>query len=81
MEDIITTRQILKILCSQKQLNFETGLQFGYSNSGYTLLAEIVSRVSGVSFAEFTRKNIFIPLGMNNTLFNDDFHNVIKNRA
>jgi len=81
MEDIITTRQILKILSSQKQLNFETDSQFGYSNSGYTLLAEIVSRVSGISFAEFTRKNIFIPLGMSNTLFNDDFHNVIKNRA
>lgn len=81
MEDIITTEQILKRLCAQKELNFETGSQFGYCNSGYTLLAEIVKRVSGESFSEFTRKNIFIPLGMNNTLFNEDVHQVIKNRA
>lgn len=81
MEDIITTEQVLKLLSAQKGLNFETGTQAGYSNSGYTLLAEIVARVSGESFASFTKKNIFDPLGMNNTLFNDNFHNVIKNRA
>lgn len=81
MEDIITTDHILKMIKSQKALNFETGSQFGYSNSGYTLLAEIVSRVSGKSFSDFTRDNIFVPLGMNNTMFNDNFHNVIKNRA
>lgn len=81
MEDIITTEQILKLLSTQKELNFETGSQFGYCNSGYTLMAEIVKRISGESFSEFTRKNIFIPLGMNNTLFNEDLHQVIKNRA
>ena len=81
MEDMIATEQILKLLSAQKELNFETGSQFGYCNSGYTLLAQIVKRVSGESFAEFTRKNIFIPLGMNNTLFNEDVHQVIKNRA
>ena len=81
MEDVITTEQILKLINAQKELNFESGSQYGYSNSGYTLLAEIVSRVSGKSFSDFTRENIFIPLGMTNTLFNNDFHNVIKNNA
>jgi len=80
MEDIITTEQIIKLVSRQKELNFETGAQFGYSNTGYTLLAEIVSRVSGESFSAFTKKHIFIPLGMSNTLFNDDYHQVIKNR-
>lgn len=81
MEDIITTPQILKLAAKQKHLNFETGSRFGYCNTGYTLLAEIVSRISGQSFADFTAANIFKPLGMNSTLFNDDFHKVIKNRA
>lgn len=81
MEDIITSEQILKLLCLQKDLNFEVDSQFGYSNSGYTLLAEIVARITGVSFSEFTAKNIFTPLGMKNTVFNSDVHTVIKNRA
>jgi len=81
MEDIITTEQILKLAAKQKQLNFEPGTRFGYSNTGYTLLAEIVSRVSGQSFTDFATANIFKPLGMQRTRFNDNFHNVIKNRA
>ncbi|MGB8194214.1 MAG: serine hydrolase domain-containing protein, partial [Chitinophagaceae bacterium] len=81
MEDIITTEQILKTVFSQRGLNFEPDSQVGYSNTGYTLLAEIVSRVSGKSFPDFTRDNIFVPLGMNNTVFKDDFHNVVKNSA
>ena len=80
-EDIATTEQILKLVKKQKQLNFETGTAYGYSNTGYTLLAEIVSQVSGQSFSEFTRKNIFDPLGMLNTQFIDDYHKVIKNSA
>ena len=80
-EDIGTTEQILRLVKKQKELNFETGTAYGYSNTGYTLLAEIVSKVSGQSFAEFTRKNIFDPLGMANTQFLDDYHQVIKNSA
>ena len=80
-EDIGTTEQILKLVKKQKELNFETGTAYGYSNTGYTLLAEIVAQVSGKSFSEFTRKNIFDPLGMANTHFIDDYHKVIKNIA
>ena len=80
-EDIGTTEQILKLVKKQKELNFETGTAYSYSNTGYTLLAEIVSKVSGQSFSEFTRKNIFDPLGMPNTQFIDDYHKVIKNSA
>lgn len=81
MEDIIRTDQILKLVSRQKQLNFETDSRFSYSNTGYTLLAEIVNRVSGESFASFTTNHIFNPLGMKNTVFNTDFHQVIKNKA
>jgi len=81
MDDIITTQQILKIISRQKELNFEPGSQYLYSNSGYTLLAEVAARVSGKSFAEFTKENIFAPLGMNDTQFYDDADRIVKNRA
>jgi CubicO group peptidase (beta-lactamase class C family) len=81
MDDIITTEQILKIIRRQKELNFEPGSQFSYSNSGYTLLAEIAARVSGKTFAEYMKENIFAPLGMNDTQFYDDANRIVKNRA
>jgi CubicO group peptidase (beta-lactamase class C family) len=81
MDDVITTEQILKIISKQKELNFVPGTQFKYSNTGFTLLSEIVKRVSGKSFAEFTKENIFDPLKMNNTQFYDNNDKVVKNRA
>lgn len=79
--DLVTTENILRFVSRQKDLNFEPGTRFLYSNSGYTLLAEIVKRTSGQSFAEFTKKNIFAPLEMNDTQFGDDHERIIKNRA
>lgn len=81
LEDVITTDQILKLAVNQRSLNFETGTEFGYCNTSFTLLAEAVKRITGQSFADFTRKNIFDPLGMNDTQFYDDFQKVVKNRA
>jgi beta-lactamase family protein len=45
------------------------------------LLAEIVRRASSKSLREFAEENIFRPLGMANTNFNDDRGNVVKNRV
>lgn len=79
--DLVTTENILRFVSRQKDLNFEPGTRFLYSNSGYILLAEIVKRVSGQTFAEFTKKNIFAPLKMNDTQFSDDHERILKNRA
>lgn len=81
LDDIITKDQILRLVSQQKELNFTPGDEFLYCNTGFTLLAEVVARVSGQTFAEFTRKNIFEPLKMNNTLFYDDCEKIVKNRA
>ena len=81
MEDPFTTEQILKLAQRQRSLNFETGTAFGYSNTGYTLLAAIVSKVSGQKFSEFTNENIFKPLGMSHTRFLEDVHQLIPGRA
>jgi CubicO group peptidase (beta-lactamase class C family) len=81
LDDVITTQQVLRLLSRQKELNFQPGEEYLYSNSGFTLLAEVVARVSGQSFAEFTKERIFEPLGMTSTLFYDDHEKIVRNRA
>ncbi len=36
-----------------------------YSNLGYAILGDLVSRLSGKDFADFMREEVFLPLGMN----------------
>ncbi len=79
--DVVTQNDVLDITSRQKNLNFEPGSRYLYSNTGYTLLAVVVERVSGQSLREFTSEQIFEPLGMNNTHFQDDHRRIVKNRA
>jgi len=81
LDDVITQDQIIKILSKQKALNFKPGDQYSYSNSGYTMLAEIVKSVSGQTLRQFTDSAIFKPLGMYNTHFHDDYTEIEKNRS
>ena len=81
MEDIVTQEQIIKVLNKQRELNFIPNSEFVYCNSGYTLLAVIVEVVSGQTFEDFTRKNIFEPLGMLNTHFHTNHRQIVENRA
>jgi len=81
LDDIIRTDQVLRLIARQQELNFQPGEEYLYSNTGFTLLAEVVARVSGQSFPEFTRERIFEPLGMNNTLFYDNPEVIVRNRA
>ena len=81
LDDIITKDQVLRLVSRQKDLNFNPGDEFLYCNTGFTLLAEVVARVSGQTFAEFTRTHIFEPLKMTSTLFYDDCEKIVKNRA
>tara|TARA_B110000503_G_scaffold38223_1_gene62724 strand:- start:2202 stop:4307 length:2106 start_codon:yes stop_codon:yes gene_type:complete len=81
MDDVITKEHVLKLVSNQKELNFNPGEEYAYCNTGFTLLAEVVSRISDMSFAEFTEANIFEPLKMSNTLFYDDHEKIVKNRA
>jgi len=76
-----THAHVLDIVKRQKALNFPSGTQWSYSNTGYNLAAVIVSRVSGKSFAEFSQDRIFKPLGMSHTSWRDDFTRIVKGRA
>lgn len=78
---VYTHAHVLDIVSRQKSLNFEPGTNWSYCNTGYNLAAIIVSRVSGMPFAEFCRLRIFEPLGMTRTSWRDDFRRIVKGRA
>jgi CubicO group peptidase (beta-lactamase class C family) len=63
-----------------KPLEFKPGTRYEYSNSGYVLLSYIIEKVSGKKYKDFLADNIFKPLGMKNTGY-DDTTPIIKNRA
>jgi CubicO group peptidase (beta-lactamase class C family) len=80
-DDVITNEHILSLISQQQELNFIPGEEYLYCNTGFTLLAEVVARVSGQTFAKFTQDHIFTPLQMRSTSFNDDHEKIIKNTA
>jgi len=60
-----TNSEMMALLESIKvQRYFKPGRNFDYSNTGYFVLASIVEKVSGTSFSDFVKKNIFDPLDM-----------------
>jgi CubicO group peptidase (beta-lactamase class C family) len=80
-DDVISFDQILRMAWSQRELNFEPGTEYSYSNTGYNLLAEIVQRVTGQTFRAWTDENIFEPLGMSSSHFQDNHLEVVPRRA
>jgi CubicO group peptidase (beta-lactamase class C family) len=79
--DHFTVDDAIRATFAHGELQFAPGTRWAYSNVNYMLLAEIVRRVSGVSFAEFARREIFAPLGMMHSHFNDDLGRIVPNRA
>ena len=77
----IHDRDVLRLLSGIDSVYFGPGAQYRYSNSGYALLALIVEKVSGQSFALFLKNHIFDPLGMKNTVAFEDGISTVPNRA
>ncbi len=63
-----TNKEMMQLMEETKvQRFFKPGRNFDYSNTAYLVLASIVEKVSGLSFKEFAKENIFDPLGMSKT--------------
>ncbi|GAA4966841.1 serine hydrolase domain-containing protein [Algibacter aquimarinus] len=71
---------VIALLEKQEDLAFKPGSQYTYSNSGYIVLAEIIEKVSGEKFTDYS-KQFFRNLGMKETLFVERYAGVIPNRA
>lgn len=46
--------------------------KLSYSNAGYGLLGELIARVSGTSYSDYLKQNIFLPLEMNSSYVDVD---------
>ena len=72
---------VLWILQQQEKTLFTPGSKWQYSNSGYALLALIVEKVSGQTFARFLHDNLFVPAGMKHTLAYEKGLSTVEHRA
>lgn len=61
-------------------LRSQPGAKYEYSNVGYFILGEIISRVSGQSWADFIAQRVFEPSGMSAT-YPTNTEVVLPNRA
>ena len=85
LDEILTTRHyssITEAVGSFKDdpLVVEPETKYSYSTPGYTLLGCAIETVSGMSYIDYLRQNIFKPAGMTRT-FVDDVYAIIPNRA
>ena len=65
---------------ASKDLEFEPGSKFSYNNSGYFLLGAIIEKVTGKSYEQALKENVFDPLGMKNSGY-DHFDTLLEKRA
>jgi len=64
-----------------RSLTMKPGERYSYSNSNYNVLAFIIEKVSGKSYGDFLKENIFDPLGMKDTGHDGAANALIKGRA
>lgn len=70
---IIHNAEVLKLLVRYRpELIFTPGSRMEYSDAGYILLALIVERVAGISFADFMREQLLLPSGMQQSFVYSD---------
>ncbi len=71
LEDVITVDNVLALLARQPEPLFTPGSRYEYSASNYTLLAEIVARVTRQPFRDWMWAQILRPSGMIHSLVQD----------
>ena len=63
----IVNADVISFLGTKSKLDFETGTKHEYSNTGYVLLSEVLSRAAKKPFPEVLKTEIFEKLGMKET--------------
>ncbi|HLB55386.1 MAG TPA: serine hydrolase domain-containing protein [Gemmatimonadales bacterium] len=73
--------EVLDLVAHLRELNFDPGEDYLYSNTGYIVAATVLERASGKSLQALTGARIFRPLGMTSTRWREDHRVVIPGRA
>jgi CubicO group peptidase (beta-lactamase class C family) len=67
----LTPKGLITAILEKEALLAKPGQKYRYSNPGYSLLAIVVERVSGKTFADILETEIFKPVGMSSTFVYD----------
>ena len=78
---VLNNQDLLRFAAKQRALNFDPGTAYSYTNTGFNIATIVIERVSGKSFEDFTRENIFEPLNMIHTRWRSDFRVIVPGRA
>ncbi len=79
--DNITSDRILNAIMQFQEPYFQPGTEYRYSNSGYFIIAELISRVTGIPYAQWVKENIFIPLNMNDSYIHEGSNSISRNSS
>lgn len=71
----------IDLIMKYPKLNFVPNTKYNYSNGGYSLLAQLIEQVSGMSYSDYLKKNVFTPLSMNATFVYDGSANNLSTTA
>jgi CubicO group peptidase (beta-lactamase class C family) len=64
----ITNQQVMDMIAQYKPAPFnKPDKRFLYNNSNFMVLGSIIEKVSGESYAQYMKENVFDPAGMKNT--------------
>jgi CubicO group peptidase (beta-lactamase class C family) len=64
-----TTLAELTALVAKKPLKFKPGTKWAYCQTGINTAARVIEVVSGKSYPDYLRENLFLPLGMKDSTF------------
>ncbi|NNF57740.1 MAG: serine hydrolase [Rhodothermaceae bacterium] len=79
--DPIDRSELIAVVQRQPALQNAPGTEWNYNNTAFGLLAMVVERVTGETFPDWMRANVFEPLGMTNTYVRASPAQIIPNRA
>jgi CubicO group peptidase (beta-lactamase class C family) len=79
--DHIARDEILTVVQRQPALQNSPGAEWNYNNTGYALLAMVVERVTGETFPDWLRENVFEPLGMADTMVRENRWQIVPHSA
>ncbi|GAB2776794.1 serine hydrolase domain-containing protein [Salinimicrobium soli] len=73
--------KIFNVVKNQPELQNDPGAEWNYNNTGYSLLAALVEKVTDTPFPEWMQNNIFKPLRMDHTMVRANPGQVVPNRS
>ena len=79
--DELRRETVIEMLKRQEELQASPGEEFNYNNSAFILLAEIVERITEMTFPEWMEENVFGPLGMDSTAVRADPATIIEDAS